>query len=750
MAELNFNEQIEKRMKDIDCLEQLAGKGLMMPNNPTNSAPRRIMYSTQTEHLVGLNNPEPPLLQTGYENMYGKYCSSFHKADGDIEVLAKVSKYDFLPNHHYFLIVRNRKTGVYDVVERVLYNHITETYGYLYDNSYLDSLSVGSVIPDKQTYKKSKSFDKYDNRQDGVNLLTTYMSCETNKEDGIIISTTASEKLAAPLVKNPIVQVNDNDIPLNLYGDASTYKVFPNVGEIIRDGVICGLRREYNEESLFSQSNDRLRELMLSDDKITGNGIIADINIYCNNPEILENSQYYTQLTLYNDQNFRFMREFISVVENIKLNGGKLSYELDKMTHNFNKILNQGQYIKDKPFSNIVIEFIVLENIKADVGDKISNRYGGKGVIAKVLPDELMPKLENGKHVEVIFNSSGCVNRENNGQLIETTINHIGSRILDFIQLNAIDLNGAFDLYMRLLEIVSPDQYELLRSYEYNWDDDEKQIFMNSVINDEGISISLEPLSQSLGIDDIDRIYKAFEIDLGQYTIMVPQKDSNGDIRYIKSRRALTVGKQYIYRLKQYGEEKFSVVSMSATNVRNENSRSTSKKSSKSIYAKTPIRFGDMETGDLLHLGAENVVVNLMLHSVSPWGRRLCEEILTGDPFNVDIKLDDFAKNRSVEILNAYLLSMGLRLKFTKKKKQKKHIMQHIICEHLEPIEDTSKPIQIMKRFRDDEVLDIKALVGEYPVLEQIMKRYIVTHIPKFDEDDEDDEDGEVNAKHSK
>ena len=76
--------------------------------------------------------------------------------------------------------------------------------------------------------------------------------------------------------------------------------------------------------------------------------------------------------------------------------------------------------------------------------------------------------------------------------------------------------------------------------------------------------------------------------------------------------------------------------------------------------------------------------------------------------------------------------------------------MQHIICEHLEPIEDTSKPIQIMKRFRDDEVLDIKALVGEYPVLEQIMKRYIVTHIPKFDEDDEDDEDGEVNAKHSK
>ena len=73
-----------------------------------------------------------------------------------------------------------------------------------------------------------------------------------------------------------------------------------------------------------------------------------------------------------------------------------------------------------------------------------------------------------------------------------------------------------------------------------------------------------------------------------------------------------------------------------------------------------------MESGNLLHLGAETVVINLLLYSASPKGRRLAEELLTGDPFNINIQLDDECTNRGVEILNAYLLTMGLRIKFIK------------------------------------------------------------------------------------
>ena len=77
-----------------------------------------------------------------------------------------------------------------------------------------------------------------------------------------------------------------------------------------------------------------------------------------------------------------------------------------------------------------------------------------------------------------------------------------------------------------------------------------------------------------------------------------------------------------------------------------------------------------METNQLDHLGAELVVANLMIHSISPQGRRLVEQMYTCDPFSIDIKLDSDSKNRSAEIANIRMKVIGRRLKFEKIKKQ--------------------------------------------------------------------------------
>ena len=58
-----------------------------------------------------------------------------------------------------------------------------------------------------------------------------------------------------------------------------------------------------------------------------------------------------------------------------------------------------------------------------------------------------------------------------------------------------------------------------------------------------------------------------------------------------------------------------------------------------------------------------------MLHSLSPHGRRLVEEMYTGDPYDVNIKIDNKARNRSAEILNARLKTMGYRMNFRKTRK---------------------------------------------------------------------------------
>ncbi len=66
------------------------------------------------------------------------------------------------------------------------------------------------------------------------------------------------------------------------------------------------------------------------------------------------------------------------------------------------------------------IEVEVAEIRKIQAGDKLAGRHGNKGVISKVLPEEEMPFLEDGRPVDVILNPIGVVSRMNLGQILET------------------------------------------------------------------------------------------------------------------------------------------------------------------------------------------------------------------------------------------------------------------------------------------------------------------------------------------
>ncbi|MCC7192363.1 MAG: DNA-directed RNA polymerase subunit beta [Phycisphaeraceae bacterium] len=73
----------------------------------------------------------------------------------------------------------------------------------------------------------------------------------------------------------------------------------------------------------------------------------------------------------------------------------------------------------------------VLEMVKVylatkrhlSVGDKMAGRHGNKGVIARIVPEEEMPFLEDGTAVDVLLNPLGVPSRMNVGQILET---HLG------------------------------------------------------------------------------------------------------------------------------------------------------------------------------------------------------------------------------------------------------------------------------------------------------------------------------------
>jgi DNA-directed RNA polymerase subunit beta len=60
---------------------------------------------------------------------------------------------------------------------------------------------------------------------------------------------------------------------------------------------------------------------------------------------------------------------------------------------------------------------------KISVGDKMAGRHGNKGVVAKILPVEDMPFLEDGTPVDIVLNPLGVPSRMNVGQILET---HLG------------------------------------------------------------------------------------------------------------------------------------------------------------------------------------------------------------------------------------------------------------------------------------------------------------------------------------
>tara|TARA_B100000809_G_scaffold266688_1_gene330739 strand:+ start:2473 stop:6159 length:3687 start_codon:yes stop_codon:yes gene_type:complete len=70
-----------------------------------------------------------------------------------------------------------------------------------------------------------------------------------------------------------------------------------------------------------------------------------------------------------------------------------------------------------------MVKVLVATKRNMSVGDKVAGRHGNKGVIAKILPEEDMPFLEDGTPVSMLLNPLGVPSRMNLGQILET---HLG------------------------------------------------------------------------------------------------------------------------------------------------------------------------------------------------------------------------------------------------------------------------------------------------------------------------------------
>ncbi|HSP48406.1 MAG TPA: DNA-directed RNA polymerase subunit beta, partial [Clostridiaceae bacterium] len=81
------------------------------------------------------------------------------------------------------------------------------------------------------------------------------------------------------------------------------------------------------------------------------------------------------------------------------------------------------------PGVNMLVRCYIAQKRKISVGDKMAGRHGNKGVISRVLPEEDMPFLPDGRPLQICLNPLGVPSRMNIGQVLEVHLGWAASKL---------------------------------------------------------------------------------------------------------------------------------------------------------------------------------------------------------------------------------------------------------------------------------------------------------------------------------
>ncbi|QRN93782.1 DNA-directed RNA polymerase subunit beta [Archangium violaceum] len=104
-----------------------------------------------------------------------------------------------------------------------------------------------------------------------------------------------------------------------------------------------------------------------------------------------------------------------------------------------------------------MVKVYVAIKRKLAVGDKMAGRHGNKGVVSRVLPEEDLPFLEDGRPVDIVLNPLGVPSRMNIGQILETHLGWAAKGVGEQLQ-RYIDENYSGENLKKQLKTVYDDK----------------------------------------------------------------------------------------------------------------------------------------------------------------------------------------------------------------------------------------------------------------------------------------------------
>src|SRR5687767_2424494 len=129
------------------------------------------------------------------------------------------------------------------------------------------------------------------------------------------------------------------------------------------------------------------------------------------------------------------LRKLAQVYDRIEIDPSPIRNKINEIIGQYKKKFDDLQMQHDEEMERVEagddvdpgiikqVKVYIASKRKLSVGDKMAGRHGNKGVVAKIVPEEDMPFLDDGTPVDIVLNPLGVPSRMNVGQVLET---HLG------------------------------------------------------------------------------------------------------------------------------------------------------------------------------------------------------------------------------------------------------------------------------------------------------------------------------------
>jgi len=374
----------------------------MVPFLEHNDQTRLQMASSQMRQAIMIKNLEEPIIKSGCEHLYTDKTQFCQRAEDDGRV-------EYLDDQYMIIKYKNGKSDMFDISIRDIYTNNMDVYKVYFSKN--DEFKKGDILFESQ-------FCNNGCIQIGTNLHVGFMSYYgLTYEDGIVISDR--------LVKEGILtSMHIADLSFNVPpGKAlltlvdGKYNPLPKVGDVIEAGVPYAKMKDIPSQFDGMYVNDVFKDsIPLTFHKTVK---IIDVKIYVNNHNV-NVEEYVKWISRRIKKQLRKVNRVKSAIKEIFEDDSEIKNVIKEF--NLNSLIprknDELKVSKDK-IDGVRVVIKGIYEMPIEVGDKIGNRHGNKGIITYIQEEEKMPQLEDGRRLDVILGPLGVPSRMNVGQLYE-------------------------------------------------------------------------------------------------------------------------------------------------------------------------------------------------------------------------------------------------------------------------------------------------------------------------------------------